>query len=60
VARATLLGYFGYFFGPPTLGVIAGALGLRMAFVFAAMMLLMILVLTPMLARTERRAVAGG
>ena len=34
--------------------------GLRMAFVFAAMMLLMVLVLTPMLARTERRAVAGG
>ena len=29
VARATLLGYFGYFFGPPTLGFIAGAFGLR-------------------------------
>ena len=36
VARATLLGYFGYFVGPPTLGFIAGAFGLRFAFVFAA------------------------
>jgi MFS family permease len=60
VARATLLGYFGYFFGPPTLGVIAGAFGLRMAFVFAAAMLLMVLVLAPILARTERRAAAAG
>jgi predicted MFS family arabinose efflux permease len=60
VARATLLGYFGYFFGPPTLGVIAGAFGLRMAFVFAAAMLLMVLVLAPILARTERRAAAVG
>lgn len=60
VARATLLGYFGYFFGPPTLGVIAGAFGLRMAFVFAAAMLLMVLVLAPLLARSERRAAAVG
>jgi MFS family permease len=58
VARATLLGYFGYFFGPPTLGLIAGAFGLRMAFVFAALMLLMVLVLAPIMARTESRAPA--
>jgi MFS family permease len=58
VARATLLGYFGYFFGPPTLGLIAGAFGLRMAFVFAALMLLMVLVLAPVMARTEGRAPA--
>lgn len=58
VARATLLGYFGYFFGPPTLGLIAGAFGLRMAFVFAALMLLMVLVLAPIMARTEGRAPA--
>lgn len=51
VARATLLGYFGYFFGPPALGFIAGNLGLRMAFVFAAAMLLTILVLAPLMAR---------
>ncbi len=51
VARATLLGYFGYFFGPPILGFIAGALGLRMAFVFAAGMLLIVPVLARLLLR---------
>lgn len=51
VARATLLGYFGYFFGPPLLGVIAGTFGLRMAFVFAAVLLSAIFVLAPLLAR---------
>ncbi len=54
VARATLFGYFGYFFGPPSLGVIAGIFGLRSAFVFAATMLLLILILAPVMA-----AVAG-
>jgi hypothetical protein len=39
VARATMLGYFGYFFGPPLIGAIAGQFGLRFAFVFAAAML---------------------
>jgi MFS family permease len=56
VARATLLGYFGYFFGPPTLGFLAGAFGLRFAFVFAAVMLLMVLILAPLMAR-QRRAI---
>ena len=51
VARATLFGYFGYFFGPPTLGFLAGAFGLRFAFVFAAAMLLAVLVLAPLMAR---------
>lgn len=51
VARATLWGYFGYFFGPPTLGFIAGTFGLRMAFVFAAVMLLLVLALLPIMAR---------
>ena len=51
VARATLLGYFGYFFGPPILGFIAGAFGLRMAFVFAAVMLLVVPVLARRLLR---------
>ncbi len=40
VARATLLGYFGYFFGPPFVGFLAGHFGLRAAFVFAAVLLL--------------------
>ena len=51
VARATLLGYFGYFFGPPMLGLIAGTFGLRMAFVFAAFVLLMVLILAPLITR---------
>jgi MFS family permease len=51
VARATLLGYFGYFFGPPTLGFLAGLFGLRAAFVFAAVMLLTILALAPLMIR---------
>ncbi|MFN7225414.1 MAG: MFS transporter, partial [Paracoccaceae bacterium] len=54
VARATLLGYFGYFFGPPMLGFVAGNFGLRMAFVFAAGLLLAVLVLSPLMARTGR------
>lgn len=54
VARATLFGYFGYFFGPPTLGFLAGAFGLRFAFVFAAVMLLMVLILAPLMARQRR------
>lgn len=54
VARATLLGYFGYFFGPPMLGFIAGSFGLRMAFVFAALMLLSVLALSPAMKRSAR------
>ncbi|MDQ2066103.1 MFS transporter [Xinfangfangia sp. CPCC 101601] len=55
VARATLFGYFGYFFGPPMLGVIAGTFGLRYAFVFAAVALMLILVLAPMMAAVANR-----
>jgi MFS family permease len=55
VARATLLGYFGYFFGPPMLGVIAGTFGLRSAFLFAAIMLMLILVLVPLMVAAAGR-----
>ncbi len=51
VARATLLGYFGYFFGPPMLGLIAGSFGLPAAFVFAALTLLAVPVLAWFLLR---------
>jgi MFS family permease len=51
VARATLLGYFGYFFGPPLLGLIAGTFGLRFAFVFAAALVGAIFLLAPLMAR---------
>ena len=54
VARATLLGYFGYFFGPPMIGFIAGQFGLRFAFVFAAAMLLTVPVMARALIRAQR------
>jgi MFS family permease len=57
VARATLFGYGGYFFGPPLLGLIAGAFGLRFSFVFAALMLGAILVLARLFARRSAAAV---
>ncbi len=50
VARATLYGYFGYFFGPPMLGLVAGSFGLRIAFVLAAALLLAV----PLLAQAAR------
>ena len=53
VARATLFGYFGYFFGPPMLGFLAGTFGLRFAFVFAAVMLMAVLVLAPLMMRQK-------
>ena len=56
VARATLYGYFGYFFGPPLLGFISGSFGLRAAVVFAAALLLSVLILAPALLRQGRRA----
>ena len=51
VARATLFGYFGYFIGPPGFGFVAGHLGLRYAFVFAAAALILIPVLARIMAR---------
>ena len=59
VARATLLGYFGYFFGPPMIGVIAGSVGLRFAFVFAAVMLGMIPILWQVMKRVSARDAEG-
>ncbi|WP_430463682.1 MFS transporter [Tabrizicola sp.] len=51
VARATLFGYLGYFIGPPGFGFIAGSLGLRYAFVFAAVILLLVPILARIMAR---------
>lgn len=51
IARETLLGYFGYFVGPPLLGVLAGSFGLRFAFVWAACLVALVLVLAPILRR---------
>lgn len=54
VARATLYGYFGYFIGPPMLGMIAATYGLRAAFGFAAVMLTGVILLAPLMARAAR------
>jgi MFS family permease len=53
VARATLYGYLGYFVGPPGFGFIAGSLGLRFAFVFAALALCLVPVLAAIMARRD-------
>jgi predicted MFS family arabinose efflux permease len=60
VARATLLGYFGYFFGPPLLGLVAGEFGLRWAFVVAALALGAVPLLALAAIRLARRAGRGG
>ncbi|MGQ0611713.1 MAG: MFS transporter [Paracoccaceae bacterium] len=53
VARATMIGYLGYFVGPPAFGLMAGEVGLRATFALAAVLLAMILILAPALARQE-------
>ncbi len=55
VARATLLGYFGFFFGPPILGLIAGNFGLRAAFVATACGIALVLILAPLMVRKSGR-----
>ena len=51
IARATALGYFGYFFGPPALGFMSQLLGLRAALVAMAGVVLLVLALFPRLVR---------
>lgn len=48
VSRAAMIGYFGFFIGPPLMGFLSEAFGLRVAFGIGAMMILAIpLVLLP-------------
>ena len=51
IARATLVGYLGYFVGPPAFGFLAGGVGLRITFGVAALLLASILVLAPIMGR---------
>jgi MFS family permease len=53
VARATMIGYLGYFVGPPGFGFLSGAFGLRATFVLAAILLLTILILAPLMSRRQ-------
>jgi MFS family permease len=49
IARATALGYLGYFFGPPALGFLSELVGLGRALVVMAGVILSILILYPRL-----------
>lgn len=49
IARATALGYLGYFFGPPALGLASQVLGLRVALALVAGVILLVLVIFPRL-----------
>ena len=51
IARASMLGYLGYFFGPPALGAISSLFGLRIAFGVVALVLLGLLPLVPVMLR---------
>lgn len=49
LARATALGYMGYFFGPPVLGLVSQVLGLPVAFLGVAAVVLLVIILVPLL-----------
>ncbi len=54
IARATVLGYIGYFIGPPLLGMVAELVGLRASFALVAAVLLASLALAAALMRQDR------
>lgn len=56
IARATMLGYMGYFFGPPALGLISELFGLRMSFLSMAALILTLPLLHGFLLRAGRQA----
>lgn len=51
IARASVLGYAGFFFGPPLLGALADAFGLRASFLVVAVILVAALPLVALLLR---------
>ncbi|TMV49315.1 MFS transporter, partial [Thioclava sp. BHET1] len=51
IARASVFGYLGFFIGPPVLGALCEALGLRPAFGAVAVLVVLILPLLPLLRR---------
>ncbi len=55
IARATALGYAGYFFGPPALGFLSEFLGLRVALLAMAGVILLTLALFPRLVAAGQR-----
>jgi MFS family permease len=52
ISRVTMVGYTGFFIGPPMMGFLAELLGLPMSFTAVAVLLIMVpLVLLPMMAK---------
>jgi MFS family permease len=52
VSRAAMIGYLGFFVGPPGMGFLSEAFGLRAAFGIGALMILLIpLILLPRMRR---------
>lgn len=59
ISRASVLGYGAFFFGPPLMGLVSQAFGLRSAFVLvAAVLSITALLLLPALGRRSKRAIA--
>jgi MFS family permease len=54
IARATVVGYLGYFLGPPLLGLAASIAGLRLSFGLIALILLAGLWVRGLLGRHDR------
>ena len=54
ISRAAVVGYFGFFIGPPMVGFIAEATSLRFSFLFIAVVLASVPLLSLMLRRSER------
>lgn len=54
IARATVVGYMGFFLGPPVLGLVAQVTGLRLSYALVAVVLLGALALAARLVRADR------
>lgn len=54
ISRAAVIGYFGFFVGPPVVGFVAEATSLRISFLFVAAVLAAVPALSWMLTRSER------
>ncbi|MFQ3348516.1 MAG: MFS family permease [Paracoccaceae bacterium] len=55
VANTTMLSYFGFFFGPPFIGLVAHEFSLRSVYFSMALALLMVVLLALWLARQGRK-----
>ncbi|MEH6836950.1 MULTISPECIES: MFS transporter [Falsihalocynthiibacter] len=54
ISRVAVIGYLGFFVGPPIVGFLAGAVGLPASFIFVALVLLAIPLLLKLLRRDAR------